>query len=595
MKILAGGMNYNAHVPMLEALSEISDVKCLDTDNADIIYDVEKDSFLHILNKFPDKWEPDLVIWWVPEYNTIISKIEQSPYPVVVVVMDWNLGIAALKNNLKRFDWIFIDRAGVEVLNRAGYQNVSFWKIASFDPGLFKYYPELDKIYDVLFIGHFNHSVHRERSKWLKRLALLGNKYNIKILTGVYGEENPKYLNQAKICFNYSVRSEANLRTFEASTCKTLLFIEDSNIEVKDFFTDRKECVYYNEGNFEQLIDYYLNNDAEREQIAESAYKKVQTESYLEHFKYLLKIIKEKKIDKIKDFNRPFTKIEKLDKLFENCLILIQGISKGSVEASVKAGERLVNIAKKNPNSWNTLGVIYANKLLNSENNELNKSLIANSLNVFNQATLIDPYAILPYYNRASVFFSIGNYDLYEQELLKAYNLFNLTPDNLFSCKDLFFPRDFDLFRVTWEKCTGRYIENNSLLFDSYKNLLKWNICEKLGDLYRKKSNYRESIDWYGISINSVEGISDLVRAKRARVLFNLGKIEEALIDYEIAFEQFPFDTGIWFYFINSLFISGNIDKCRKYSEELITIIKSCPFYESEMVWLQPILDKLNK
>jgi spore maturation protein CgeB len=594
MKILAGGMNYKSHGPIINGLARVCELKCLDIENADFTYELEKDTIHTVLNRISESWHPDIIFWWIPEYNTVINKIEESPYPVFVFVMDWNLSIAALKDNLKRFDWIFIDRAGVEVLNRAGYQNVSFWKICSFDQQLYRNIPELEKIYDVVFIGHFNHNVHRERSKLLKRLALLGKDYNIKILTGVYGEENPRYLNRSKICFNYSVRGEANLRTFESTACKILMFLEDANLEVKDFFADKQECVYYNENNLEELVRYYLKHPEESEKIATSAYNKVQQQTYFDHFRELITVIRENNLDKMQDFKRQFNVIDKQEKLYQNCLLLIQGISKGSWETSLKAAEKLVKFARLKANSWNTMGVIYGNKLIGSADIELNKTLIVNSLNAFNRAKKLEPNAVLPYYNSASVYFLMGNDDLYMQELLEAFSVLEPATENLFSCRDLFFPSLFDLFRVTWEKSTGRFIDNQDKLLESYKNLLKWNICEKLGDYYHSIENFTESLDWYDKSINSFAEISGIVRAKRGIVLYKSGQPEAAIRDLEIAWQEFPFDPFIWFNFINILFESNQLDLCRKYCEELMIVIKSCPYYESELVWLQPVIEQLT-
>ena len=67
------------------------------------------------------------------------------------------------------------------------------------------------KVYDVTIVGNLNHEVQRERSRWLARIAQLSDRYNVRILGGIYGEEYTRVLNQSKITFNRSIRGEMNI------------------------------------------------------------------------------------------------------------------------------------------------------------------------------------------------------------------------------------------------------------------------------------------------------------------------------------------------------------------------------------------------
>jgi hypothetical protein len=58
------------------------------------------------------------------------------------------------------------------------------------------------------------------------------------------------------------------MRTFEAAAAGALLFQEAGNLEVPTYFADRRECVYYDSGNLEELLEYYLEHEEERERIA---------------------------------------------------------------------------------------------------------------------------------------------------------------------------------------------------------------------------------------------------------------------------------------------------------------------------------------
>src|SRR5262249_8992308 len=128
---------------------------------------------------------------------------------------------------------------------------------------------------DILFVGNFNPAIQSDRLPWLARLARLGDRYRVQIRTGVFGEDYRKILGRARIVFNRSIRGEANQRTFEAAAAGTLLFQETENQEAHAYFRDRQECVYYTSENLEQLLEYYLEHEDERQAIASAGRARV--------------------------------------------------------------------------------------------------------------------------------------------------------------------------------------------------------------------------------------------------------------------------------------------------------------------------------
>jgi hypothetical protein len=232
LKILLGPIKNNSEVG--KAAVSLG-IKCFSDSNSDVVYNIEKDSFQDIINSLPSGWSPDVVIFWSPEYNTLPLGIEKSTSFTLAVVGDWNLGFTSLKENLKKFDWIVTDKAGVEIFKKAGYQNVNYWPMFSFNPEIHKIIDGVEKLYDIVFIGNFNHMIHSERVKWLYRVAMLARRYKVKLMSGIYNEEYAKVLNQAKIVFNHSVRQEMNMCAYETPACGSLLFIEETNLEVRDF------------------------------------------------------------------------------------------------------------------------------------------------------------------------------------------------------------------------------------------------------------------------------------------------------------------------------------------------------------------------
>src|SRR5262249_37155358 len=123
---------------------------------------------------------------------------------------------------------------------------------------------------DILFIGNLAEPIQRDRLSWLGRLARLRSRWNVQIGTGIEGADYYRHLRRARVVFNLSIRGEANKRAFEAC-CGALLFQEDTNQETPLYLTDRQHCVYYNESNLEELLDYYLSHESQRRALAEAA------------------------------------------------------------------------------------------------------------------------------------------------------------------------------------------------------------------------------------------------------------------------------------------------------------------------------------
>lgn len=223
----------------------------------------------------PSGWQPDVLVWLLPEFFPPPPDLEEAfDCPMVVVFGDWNLGFNADLANLPRFGYAFADRLGTHILHQFGHHNVEEWLPYSVFAHHQVYWPDEPRRHDVTFCGNLSMAVQGERNRWLKRLAMLSDRFDVQIASGVFGEDYTRLLNQSKIVFNRTIRNELNMRCFEALAVKALLFVEEENAEAPDYLEDRVHCVYYNEDNLEALITHYLTHDEERQKVAEAGHAK---------------------------------------------------------------------------------------------------------------------------------------------------------------------------------------------------------------------------------------------------------------------------------------------------------------------------------
>jgi spore maturation protein CgeB len=112
---------------------------------------------------------------------------------------------------------------------------------------------------------------------------------NISTMVGLF--------NESKIVLNpYGVPKQficPNPRTFEIPASRSFE-LTDMPRETEKYFTPKREFVVYrNEKEFSELVDYYLENDEERNKIAQAGYNRVVKEHTMKHrIKSMLDTIK---------------------------------------------------------------------------------------------------------------------------------------------------------------------------------------------------------------------------------------------------------------------------------------------------------------
>lgn len=222
-----------------------------------------------VFQRIRREWSPDILVSWLPELVPPPSGIEKCPIPTVAIVSDWSLRYPCLAYNLSRFDLVLIDKKGATVFRPIGampeyrFPLYSHWTTVHRDLGL-------ERDIDVLFVGSLNSAIHGERTHLLEKIAAAPHPWRIQIQDGVFGPAYSVLLNRAKIVVNYTLRGEMNLRCLEATACGALLFVEETNFEIRDWFRPDLEVVLYNQQNILTLLQRYLEDDTERKKVAQA-------------------------------------------------------------------------------------------------------------------------------------------------------------------------------------------------------------------------------------------------------------------------------------------------------------------------------------
>lgn len=191
-----------------------------------------------------------------------------------------------LKEKIKYCNYNFISRHGSYEI--AKEINPSSYLIPEgFDEDNNIYIPDLPKIYNVSFIGSLNGiGCHFDRLDYYE-------KFKFNIFNNVYNKEHSKVVCQSKINLNFTEGDGTSDRLYKLMASKGFVLTQPYiNIE-KEFTIGEDLDVFIDESDLNQKLDYYINNDIERERIAENGYNIVQNYSRLNWAKSI--------IDKIKD------------------------------------------------------------------------------------------------------------------------------------------------------------------------------------------------------------------------------------------------------------------------------------------------------
>jgi len=172
---------------------------------------------------------------------------------------------------------------------------------------------ELDEeAVDIIFRERLHYEFLTKTKSWfISRLIDSGHKFNIHI----YGNNWDKYskftpyvkgiaengyvlnniMNKAKICLNTSPGMTLHMRALEIMASGSFMLSRDmlyDSSKITDYFSSYDVVLYKDETDFINKVIYYLNNENERNAIAERAYKTLaKTFSYAAISAQLLKLV----------------------------------------------------------------------------------------------------------------------------------------------------------------------------------------------------------------------------------------------------------------------------------------------------------------
>lgn len=138
---------------------------------------------------------------------------------------------------------------------------------------------ESEKVHDISFIGGLN----PDRQNYI-------DKYNMKHFQ-LYGPNYVREMQKSKICFNKSMSHDLNAKNMEIIGSGTFMLsnMNQDFLHFMDYNKNIKEMMYSDDNDLHEKIQFYLNNDERREEIAHNARCYIfENHSYEKRMQYLL-------------------------------------------------------------------------------------------------------------------------------------------------------------------------------------------------------------------------------------------------------------------------------------------------------------------
>ncbi|MTV50387.1 glycosyltransferase [Heliobacillus mobilis] len=543
--------------------------------------------------KLPQGWHPELIFVWSPEfYANPIGLFEQNA-PVIALVSDWNLGYSTLVKTLHLYDYVFMDKEGTRHFRSLGFDHVSYSPLYSFEPQVHFDNGKDERDIDVSLVGNINHEVQYDRSFWLKALCDLRKEgIDVRILSGLFGEEYNDILNRSKIVFNRSIRSEMNLRCYEAPRAGALLMVEEENSEVDEHLEPFQEYVPYRRDNFVGLIKRYLTDETKRKAMALRAQIKITArDSYTCHFKRITDILEQSGF-----FGRYQKKTVTVtgDEILQMQARQVFSATYGEFHSLLG---RLITLHNQqwpdDSTAW-WLNMRACAQMLNLlEKNlepETKNRQFQRILSDWQQAAIIDENAFVPLFNLFWVLATFQNYRLV-LDIFSDIRQRCLTA-GLESFEGIFFPRKYDDFRVERERILfSSPIE--SIVHSRLTNHILSELYEQKGKAHHGLNEREEAIEALEASIG-LRSTNVQARYVLARILLEKEEIEQAEKHLKMTLYYAPFFFPAVRDLCNLYEALGEGNAAYSLAKEYMHVIEAMPSYRGWEEHLRKYLSHQN-
>lgn len=230
-------------------------------------------NYEHFWTKDSESIPKDFDLYFRIDHGDYAYDLPDDLHPAVFYIIDTHLRkpFKRICRQVSHYDVVFCAQKQGAVKLRKETKIDAHWVPLGCDSEIHKKL-NVQKKYDIGFVGRNAEKFDRGR-----HLKILREKYPNSYIGEANFKEMSNIYSASKIGFNSSIRNDINMRVFEIMSCGCFLLTDHlKNNGLYELFEEGKHFISYrNEKEMIKLIDYYLENDKEREKIANAGYELV--------------------------------------------------------------------------------------------------------------------------------------------------------------------------------------------------------------------------------------------------------------------------------------------------------------------------------
>ncbi len=223
-----------------------------------------------ILSRLPDGFTPDRIVVLDDSSTPCFTGLEESSIPSVFLSVDTHHHYRWHRSYAELFDLVLVAQRSFIEVGHFAHPAVEWFPLWA--PRVPE--PAAARDLDAVFRGNLDAKLHPRRAEFFKRFCEL-------VPCDVKGGDWASAFSRAKIVVNQAVGNDLNFRNFEALISGALLVTPRLWNGLDLLFEDRVELVMYEPDSPEsaaELTRYYLEHEAEREEIAKRGFEKALSE-----------------------------------------------------------------------------------------------------------------------------------------------------------------------------------------------------------------------------------------------------------------------------------------------------------------------------
>jgi len=508
------------------------------------------------------------------QYRIFPEWVWSADLPIIGLAGDWNLQWHHYRHILRRCDFVLTDALGAEALRKEGFSHVAVANLFGGPREWIDQPTPVERDIDVLFVGNVHPIVQAERLPWLARVARLSNRWNVRIASGVFGDDYRQFLGRSRIVFNRSIRGECNMRVFEAIACGALLFQEEGNREVPILLRNGQECILYNADNLESLIEYYLVHEEERRTITDRAHQRVGALTFerlwqeqVAQLMAMQPVLQERMRARL-ETKSPSSLLNRAWQLQTAAL---------GTDPTLRDNLRLA--VAEQPSS---AALLHCSAIV-----AMRQQQLEDAANQFQNAFICDPRHVIAGASLAELLVRLGQKEFAIDQARRVLALLDHADD----LGDLFIEAplphtDFSFLRMAWERAAFEHAGNKTQEAAVKRSLLKWWMHSLLGDVTGDPIHYYQALQ--------CRPDAAITRSALGTTLLSTGRPAEAAHHLQQALDANPFDVATARDLHRALEELGQSTAQRRLAEDRGLLHKAAPALVPAKPWFADVVPRIR-